>query len=266
MEFTMNIRWNDLITEISKLKFKYDTQNKTIYTNLKSKNSYLYKLLSKITPSLITIWKKKYNIELNFDLIIKDANFCKIMKCSDLEYTILKDVEPIDWAYFQYLFNHKLNVIKNGIDLIEFLGLSDDRNINPNVFLSHDMSKFGKYEWSQYANYFYNTDGTPKDENSLVETPEVKKAFKHHQMNNKHHSEFHTKHTTDRMMTLIDIIEMFADWKTMGGYYKSKTYEWYKEAYQKLQFNEFTRKIVEFLMVKCESYFKDKKYIKCNFE
>ena len=262
----MNIKWNEIIDEISKLKFKYNKADKTIYTILKSKTSYLYEILSKITPSLIKIWKRKYEIELDFDLIVKDENYCKIMKCNELEYTILRNVEPVEYAYFKYLLNHKLNIIKNGIDLVEYLKLEHDRNIDPMRFFIHDMSKFSKYEWIQYATYYYNDDGSTKDETSMVKTPDTKQAFKHHQMNNKHHSEFHTKHGNERMMTLIDIIEMFADWKTMSGFNKSKTYDWYKEAYTKLKFNEFTRKIVEFLMVKCESYFKDKKFIKCNFE
>lgn len=262
----MIIKWNEIVDEISKMTFKYDREKKIIYVEMKDKTSYLYKLLKGFTPKLIHLWKQKYEIDLDFDLMIPNKQRCRIMGCKESQLVILRNIEQVDYSYFQYVINHKLNVIRNGIGLLEFLGLKPNETPKSNIFFLHDMSKFSRHEWSVYANYFYNSDGTQKIESQKVDTPESEQAFNHHYMNNAHHTEYHNKDNILRPMTLFNIFDMFADWKTMSNFYKNDIYKWYRENESDLKFHHLTKLMVENLLVKCEDYYKDKKYIKCNFK
>ncbi len=76
----------------------------------------------------------------------------------------------------------------------------------------HDFSKYGKWE----AKYFIKvlprlkklTYGSQEYKNCLNE---IKPAIDHHQKNNKHHPEYYDNLIDG--MSLLDIVEMFYDWK-----------------------------------------------------
>lgn len=259
----MNIKWDKLVDDIRKLTFVYDTENKYIYTDLKEKSSYVYKIAKRISPKLIEIWKKQYNIELNFDMILQNKNSATILGIKESRYIILRDVTPRDYAYFKYLLNHKLNVIYNGIQLLNFLNID---TIDSKIFFLHDMSKFSRDEWNAYSNYFYDPNGY-KNENK-VDTPESDYAFKSHSENNPHHAKFHVKNGVIRPMPFRAILDMFADWKTMSNFYKTNLFDWYRDNYQDedLTFHPLTKLIVEKLIIVCHEWFKDKTFIKCKFK
>jgi hypothetical protein len=76
----------------------------------------------------------------------------------------------------------------------------------------HDFSKYGKHE----AKYFIKvlpklknlTYGSQKYKDCLNE---IKPAIDHHQKTNKHHPEYYNNSING--MSLLDIVEMFYDWK-----------------------------------------------------
>jgi hypothetical protein len=78
--------------------------------------------------------------------------------------------------------------------------------------LIHDFSKYGKHE----AKYFikalprlkYLTYGSKEYKDCLQE---IKPAIDHHQKTNKHHPEYYNNLING--MSLLDIVEMFYDWK-----------------------------------------------------
>jgi len=78
---------------------------------------------------------------------------------------------------------------------------------------NHDNSKFEEPELSIFA------ENTPKLSQTEYGTPEykalleeIKPAIDHHYANNRHHSEHWPNGIND--MTLVDLIEMLADWKS----------------------------------------------------
>jgi hypothetical protein len=77
---------------------------------------------------------------------------------------------------------------------------------------SHDRSKLQEFEFDAFvstreqfkkANY-----GTPEYQ-ACVDA--IRPAVEHHYRNNRHHTDFHANGVNN--MTLIDVVEMIADWK-----------------------------------------------------
>jgi hypothetical protein len=79
----------------------------------------------------------------------------------------------------------------------------------------HDESKWGPEEWPHFAEATARlrgiTYGSPEYKASL---DSIRPAIDHHQQNNTHHPEFWDNGVKD--MTLLDLIEMLADWKAAG--------------------------------------------------
>lgn len=79
----------------------------------------------------------------------------------------------------------------------------------------HDESKFEEPELSIFAANTHRLQsvgyGTPEYEACLQET---RPAITHHYSKNRHHPEFHPNGIED--MTLIDLLEMLADWRAAG--------------------------------------------------
>ena len=76
----------------------------------------------------------------------------------------------------------------------------------------HDQSKLEPPESPIFAEYTGKlaemTYGSDEYKDSLEA---MKPAIEHHQKNNRHHPEFHENGIND--MNLIDVLEMFCDWK-----------------------------------------------------
>jgi hypothetical protein len=79
----------------------------------------------------------------------------------------------------------------------------------------HDASKFSPEEWPYFAQATSRlrgiTYGSPEYKASLQA---IKPGIEHHQQNNSHHPEYHANGV--RGMSLMDLVEMLADWKAAG--------------------------------------------------
>jgi len=92
---------------------------------------------------------------------------------------------------------------------------------------AHDESKLESPEIEIFAKYGPKLKDTEYGSDEYKQfLAEMKPALEHHYANNRHHPEHHEAGIND--MTLIDIIEMFADWiaatkrmKDWGNFYKS---------------------------------------------
>ncbi len=76
----------------------------------------------------------------------------------------------------------------------------------------HDSSKFCWFEIKGYSQSLHKLKKTTygsKKYKGLLE--ELKPVIQHHYKHNRHHPEFHKKGIED--MTLVDVVEMFIDWK-----------------------------------------------------
>lgn len=88
----------------------------------------------------------------------------------------------------------------------------------------HDDSKYSRFEFSQYANYFYNNDGSKKSpsDRSEVEVNDFAEAWLHHMNHNEHHWQYwifpdgfsHGTLTVGGVMKMPEnfLLEMVADW------------------------------------------------------
>jgi len=83
----------------------------------------------------------------------------------------------------------------------------------------HDASKFSKYEEPYFRKYSTRLGKSvygSKEYKGHMQT--IKIALKHHYANNSHHPEFHDNGFDD--MSLLDKIELLADWKSANKRHK----------------------------------------------
>jgi len=90
----------------------------------------------------------------------------------------------------------------------------------------HDNSKFGPEEAPYFEENIPKLAGLEYGSNEYKKTlGEIRPALDHHYANNSHHPEYHNHGIDD--MTLMDVVEMFCDWKaaverhTTGDIHKS---------------------------------------------
>ena len=243
--------WKKIIKELSKLIMWFDGDS-VFFTNF-DKNGILYNILQDFE---IEEFKKEFEIDLDISI-----DFDK----TDDVVTVFSGFDKTDFAYLIYVFNHKLNVMKNGIELVEFLGMQD--KIDCGVFWKHDLSKLSKNEWRLYAVYFYDKDGKIIPEEVREKKDDVtEKAFKHHRDNNPHHTEFYYKEDEPidddiSDMPFESILDMFADWKTMSDFYGTDVYEWVEDSDILSQMSKKTKRKVISLLNKTEDYFANQNFI-----
>jgi len=149
--------------------------------------------------------------------------------------------------YCDYLERH-LNDVKRAWEIIQKACthekfISDDYDFWTTHYMieHHDMSKFSKDEFVQYAEWFFGKYGKNydfwDDGSAGVETNEVNRnqmdsAWKHHTDNNAHHWQHWTK-LPDGDNQCLHIICMIADWMAMSmelgdsaeDYYKNNKHE-----------------------------------------
>ena len=90
----------------------------------------------------------------------------------------------------------------------------------------HDKSKFEEFEAPIFEEFTPQLKGTTYGSDAYQDLlAKIKPALDHHYAHNRHHPEFHKNGIQD--MTLIDLIEVMADWKSAserhadGDAYKS---------------------------------------------
>lgn len=100
--------------------------------------------------------------------------------------------------------------------------------------IMHDMSKFLPDEWFAYANYFYNSNGSPRTKDSPESSAAFQLAWLKHQHRNPHHWQ-HWVLREDSGLTLVlpmplkYVKEMVADWRGAGKAINGKddVIKWY---------------------------------------
>lgn len=116
--------------------------------------------------------------------------------------------------YLSYLEEHLTNVAKAFAEVSDacdgMVWVGDDytwHTLRQEV-LNHDISKFSKYEFTQYRDKFFRVDDLESIDADFDE------AWEHHKINNTHHNE--SIRTDYRGNTEKDIIHMVIDWTAMG--------------------------------------------------
>jgi len=149
------------------------------------------------------------------------------------------------WSHFRYTMIHKYYVfiecIKEGIIL---------RGI------THDLSKFTPSEFSAYANYFFNEDGSRKSvsKNNIPEVDPFFKALNSHQLYNDHHWQYWVQYVSGSIiishMSLDAMKEMICDWKgagiAMGNGGIDNPLLWYKRNRHKMLLHTMTKSYIEY--------------------
>ena len=133
------------------------------------------------------------------------------------------------------LEQHKEGV-KNYLEIITML-------LNTRA-LTHDNSKSSEEEYKYYkmANSVNRNDFKTYEEYLDYITPTLNKGLKHHYENNRHHPEFFDNGIDD--MTLIDIMEMIADWCIAIKQNGKDLYEEIQYNFDKYNVSEQLRKII----------------------
>lgn len=99
-------------------------------------------------------------------------------------------------------YKHKLEVLKNIHQIVGVL-LKRAEEHDDTKLTSPEVEEFDKHN-AKLKDLEYGTEEYKK----VLE--ELKPALRHHYMNNRHHPEFWPRGVEN--MSLIDIMEMFADW------------------------------------------------------
>jgi hypothetical protein len=110
--------------------------------------------------------------------------------------------------------------------------------------LSHDRTKFQNPEFDAFVSV---RDEFKKAKYGSPEYKEcvdlIKPAVDHHYQNNRHHAEYHKNGIKD--MTLIDIIELIADWKAANRRNPNANFaDTLPKSYEKTGMDEQLRKII----------------------
>lgn len=121
--------------------------------------------------------------------------------------------------------------------------------------IMHDMSKFLPDEWFAYANYFYNSDGSPRTKDSPESSAAFQLAWLKHQHRNPHHWQ-HWVLREDSGLTLVlpmplkYVKEMVADWRGAGKAINGKddVIKWYAYNRGQMLLAKETRTYVEELI------------------
>ena len=156
--------------------------------------------------------------------------------------------------YLEYLYNHKLNVIKTFDEYIQPLVLDNPSNeLKEAIMLAgrhiqdHDASKYSYEEFEPYRYHFYPTELEKSDKNyTKYDNRMFPKAVEHHYKNNPHHIYY----WKDGNPSLDYILEMLCDWFSVGRFFHSSTLDWYTNEAdkEKSAMSYETRKTIEDLL------------------
>jgi hypothetical protein len=149
------------------------------------------------------------------------------------------------WSHLKYTIRHKYHVMvactKEGMILRGIL---------------HDLSKFTPSEFTGYANFFFNPDGSRKEDLD-ANSEEIKRAFGdaflHHQTSNAHHWQYWIKrtngHTVVNPMPADIAAEMICDWiGAARANYQNEPgipLPWYKQNRSRILLHTDTRNYIE---------------------
>lgn len=154
-------------------------------------------------------------------------------------------IVEVKGKYTDYIGEHRGNVekaykwlLKNGI-------IEDKHYLILGQVCMHDDSKYSRYEFDQYADYFYG------ERNEQVKK-DFDYAWLHHIHNNPHHWQYWVLINDDDGTKALEIpykyvVEMICDWWSFSfkqGNLK-EIFNWYENHKAKMILHENTRKLVE---------------------
>lgn len=162
--------------------------------------------------------------------------------------------------YFKDICEHKLNVAKECIKMTKDFNIKKDKKTKFMLYIhaiTHDLSKFSPKEFIPYAKYFNGEYGVKLEKiwsyeaihnghsclsNSYLRCKkEFNKAWKHHCLKNKHHSEYWIGKT----MPYKYILQMICDLKAMGKKHGNTAQDYYLKNYYKFNITRDTRFCLE---------------------
>ena len=163
----------------------------------------------------------------------------------------LKDMEGYKYIlrtreYLDYMEEHLDNVRKAFFELTKacdgMTWVGDDYtwwNLHKEV-LEHDVSKFTRYEFTQYRDYFFG------DKKGPIIKQNFSFAWDHHKSNNHHHWE--------TLRNESDIVHMLVDWTAMSYKFKDTPWEYYENNLDTIKLNEEQEEFLMILIDKLKVY------------
>ena len=150
----------------------------------------------------------------------------------------------IYWKYFKYVLEHKKNVFK----------VCWNKGMHLHAF-AHDLSKFSKHEFQQYAKWFHGEYGVKynpderiyvdvKSTINLIDHYKFKDdfdlAWQHHKDNNKHHWNYWNER--DLGMPEEYIEQMICDWDAMSIKFGDTALDFYSKNKDNIQMSDYSRR------------------------
>lgn len=148
--------------------------------------------------------------------------------------------------YLDYLEEHLENVrlafieLSNACDGMMWVG--DDcawHTLRQDV-INHDLSKFSKFEFTQYRNKFFTVDGEE------IDVVRFALAWEHHKEKNRHHHE-----TAENYH---DVVHMIVDWTAMGYKFGDTAQEYYEANKDKINISDEHRDFMYEIFEKVAAY------------
>ena len=141
-----------------------------------------------------------------------------MMKLSGLEY-----IESFR-NYIDYLEEHLINIGKAYNEVTEKCKdidwFKENKEVLRDDVIRHDLSKFSKEEFTQYAAKFYPVKNTTQN------ITEFENAWEHHYKHNHHHIE--TYSNLYDFITKLNLVHMVIDWTAMSYKFGGSAQEYYE--------------------------------------
>lgn len=162
-------------------------------------------------------------------------------------------VNPRTNEYLDYLEEHVENVIRSWNEMLrpalESGGYQKELldQIEEKIH-QHDSSKYSEVEFDAYLNWFYPSEGFPKDQNAYD------LAWLHHQKTNPHHWQYWCLIRDEGVIEPLDmpfesICEMICDWHSFSATDQNSTaYNYYCDNIENFKFSPHTKATVEYLL------------------
>lgn len=147
--------------------------------------------------------------------------------------------------YFLYVCEHKINVIKS-YKIVKRL-IYGETSTKLKLFwrcIFHDMSKFTKKEFKPYALKWYY------DNKDIHIKQMYKDAWVHHYTHNKHHQEFWSGKSMDK----IYVLELICDWTAMSMKFNDTPQLYYYKIMRNIYVSRDTRRMIEYYLGFLDTY------------
>lgn len=148
--------------------------------------------------------------------------------------------------YLDYLEEHLENVrlafieLSNACDGMMWVGDDCSWHTLRQEVICHDLSKFSKWEFTQYRAQFFPVDETDKEHSDFA------LAWENHKDENPHHHEVAENY--------LDIVHMIVDWTAMGYKFGDTPREYYERNKDKISLADDHRVFMLEIFDRLEAY------------